>query len=338
MLQRYAELLDLEDANDANIYDEPFDIEYFEEDPTINQLNMSLDDIVDSMIESTTLNPDEIQSPIAKNVFFRYNSVNLVLGKRASGKTFNVLRELVKLPVLNHGEFKQIFYITNKFHDDTVEKIKPAFEKVGMKFTWVDTSQALETIQCIEMLKQMLAEPEFLEAYPEAADALATTIGYSSYREMSEILRGRLPHTIILFDDCLGLFKKDTALAAKLFQNRQSRITYFLMLQDITGISSSIKGNIDSLMLFGGFSSQKLNVLKQQIEETGYSFDDYRKLQRMDYVWIDFKTHSFETHKSNFEEKTNGHVKTCESSGISNGKGWRAAHQTFYKEERRYAP
>ena len=268
------------------------------------------------------VNPDEIQSQITKQVFFRYNSVNLVLGKRGSGKTYAVLTEIMKLPVLDCSEFKQIFYITTKLHDDTVEFFRPLIDSVGMKFTWVDTRDALATIESLEMLKQILSEPEFLRANPEDADQLANTMGYESYEEMQELLDGRLPHTIIMFDDCIGLFKKESALGAKLFQNRQSRITYFLMLQDITGISSSIKGNIDSLMLFGKFSPQKIRVLKQHIAETGFTYEQYTELDEKDYVWLDFKTNNFAIYKRQSEDTTNGHVEISESSGISNGTRW----------------
>ena len=50
-----------------------------------------------------------------------------------------------------------------------------------------------------------------------------------------------------------------------LFENRQPRITYFLALQDTTGIGTQIKQNIDSLFFFGGFSRLKFSHMFSQI-------------------------------------------------------------------------
>ena len=38
---------------------------------------------------------DELQTQIHPEVFFRRNSVNLLIGKKGSGKTYNVFREII---------------------------------------------------------------------------------------------------------------------------------------------------------------------------------------------------------------------------------------------------
>ncbi|KAA6371066.1 MAG: hypothetical protein EZS28_033408 [Streblomastix strix] len=75
----------------------------------------------------------------------------------------------------------------------------------------------------------------------------------------------KFPHTIVLFDDAMSIFKnKNNPLYKKLFKNRQPRITYFLCLQVIIGSDASIKSNVDTIYFFGGFNRQKFNLFFYQ--------------------------------------------------------------------------
>ena len=96
----------------------------------------ALDDLLDSMIVQKQANPDEVQEIIDDEIFFRYNSVNLVIGKRGSGKTYTTLREILKLPLTGHREYTQINYITSKARDDTVDKFRDAFAQNHLYFNW----------------------------------------------------------------------------------------------------------------------------------------------------------------------------------------------------------
>ena len=98
----------------------------------------------------------------------------------------------------------------------------------------------------------------------------------------------QLPHTVVIFDDCIGLFAKNTTLARKLFENRQARITYFLLLQDVTGLSASMKANVDSLRLFGGFPRHKFNVLTYQMPHIDVTYEDYAELDQHGWLQADF--------------------------------------------------
>jgi hypothetical protein len=100
------------------------------------------------------------------------------------------------------------------------------------------------------------------------------------------------PHTIIFIDDCIDLLTKRGELFKKLFENRQPRITYFLGLQDIHGIPSSMKSNRDSLILFGGFSKQKFNSLFYQIamdDDREEVYSEYRRLRKNERMMISFE-------------------------------------------------
>ena len=254
----------------------------------------TLDETVDSLLMKQTTTSDEIQSTINPDIFFKYNSVNLVIGKRGSGKTYAVGREALKLALIPNCPYTQIFYITDKVRDDTFERIIELLQNTGIQVSWVKTNDAVKVIQTITTAKGKLASSKWCEENPEDAEVFRQCMNVrktdsSSFGANSKLSRlGVIPHTLIIFDDCIGLFKKDSQLSKKLFENRQSRITYILILQDVQGISASMKANIDSLMLFGGFPKSKWNILTYQLPPFEFSYYDYAQLDVHDYVFFDY--------------------------------------------------
>ena len=57
---------------------------------------------------------NEIQTEIDPNVYFNRNSVNLLVGKKGSGKTYNVFREVLKLKFIKNHHYTKMLYVTNK--------------------------------------------------------------------------------------------------------------------------------------------------------------------------------------------------------------------------------
>ena len=245
-----------------------------------------IDDEVDELIKrsESELNAfnsdDELISEIDENVFFRKNSVNLVCGARGSGKTHCVMREILKCLMLDAAPYTQLFYITSKYSDDTVKKLQPLLEKY-IQFNWVETKDALQLIQALEYGKANLDnEREFRKCLN--AEHLPPDV---------------IPHSILVLDDCIGIFNKTDELARKLYQTRQARITAFLLLQDVNGLNCSMKANIDSLVLFGGFSKHKFNMLLYQLPPTqNFTFELYARLTKEDYIIIDFASNTFNIH------------------------------------------
>jgi hypothetical protein len=67
---------------------------------------------------------EQLQSVVDPELNFRRNSINLYIGRRGSGKTFNVLRELIKLSHLpNCGGYNSFVYCTDKTNDSTVNEL-----------------------------------------------------------------------------------------------------------------------------------------------------------------------------------------------------------------------
>lgn len=249
-----------------------------------------------------SMRDDAIVKPFHPLIRFNRNSINLVIGKRGSGKTFFIFKELLKLLQLdksgNNFNYTAIYYISDKQSDDTVNMFKPLFNgRIG--FVWVGTNKALHLIEDIEAFTSKLINPDYhipshiKQFYKTKYDQDADTVEFALQHLNAEHLpAGTIPNTVIIFDDCLGLFKKDNDLGRKCYQNRQMRTTIFMMLQDVQGISPSMKSNVNSLILFGGFSKQKWNTLMYQLPPVeGFTYEyDYADLTEKDCVLFDFET------------------------------------------------
>jgi hypothetical protein len=88
---------------------------------------MALTKFVNSKINKAMAGVDkseQLQSIIDPELLFRRNSINLYIGRRGSGKTFNVMRELIKLSQLkNKGGYNSFIYCTDKTNDSTVNEL-----------------------------------------------------------------------------------------------------------------------------------------------------------------------------------------------------------------------
>ena len=89
--------------------------------------NTSLTSTANSKIKRAMAGIDkseQLQSVIDSELLFRRNSINLYIGRRCSGKTFNVLRELIKLSDLpDCAGYNSFVYITDKTNDSTVNEL-----------------------------------------------------------------------------------------------------------------------------------------------------------------------------------------------------------------------
>ena len=240
----------------------------------------TLSEQVDELLASKKQRSDEIQSLVDPDVMFRYNSVNVVIGKRGSGKTYMIGREILKLALLPDHPYTQVYYVTDKERDDTFEFIQKVCPK-EFQICWIKTDNAVKLIETMAKAKAKLMNKEWCEQHKDDEIAFREALNVSMDQE--------LPHTLIVFDDCIGLFKKDSTLSKKLFENRQSRITYILALQDVSGISPSMKANVDSLVLFGEFPKHKFSLMIYQMPFIDdCNWENYSTLSKNDYMFVDY--------------------------------------------------
>jgi hypothetical protein len=61
---------------------------------------------------------------IHPEIHFRYNSINLLISRRGVGKTFTVMKELIKLSQLpGKGGYTTFLYVSDKTNDSTVNEL-----------------------------------------------------------------------------------------------------------------------------------------------------------------------------------------------------------------------
>ena len=228
----------------------------------------------------------ELQTVIHNDLNFRRNSVNLLIGRRGSGKTYNVFREMIKLNyVPNHG-YSQLIYVTNKLSDDTFHKMKKLMSIDIVKVTYDDVQECLTKItEAKEDYAEIITKQLANHLDDEYASSLLETLSINDFKTP-------VIHTAVLFDDAIEVFKnRKSVLYRMLFENRQPKITYFLCIQDPIGIDASIKSNIDSAWLFGGFSSQKFSYIFNQLNspyDREIVFERYRELTKNQALMFDY--------------------------------------------------
>jgi hypothetical protein len=215
----------------------------------------------------------QLQSEIDPELLFRRNSINLYIGRRGSGKTYNVMRELIKLSHL--PGYNLFVYITDMTSDKTVNemlsliklKVKVVSYKDAVKFVpdLISAKDAYD--QVIEKgLRNAITE--------ECKDDLFASVDIDRWTNIT-------PCTVILYDDAINSFKQthNKPLLDLLFQNRQPKITYFLCMQDGFALPPQIKRNLDSCMLFGGFTDKM--AIQNLFRQLNSSTVENRELQNI---------------------------------------------------------
>jgi hypothetical protein len=188
---------------------------------------MSLTKFVNSKISKAMAGVDkseQLQSVIDPKFLFRRNSINLYIARRDSGKTFNVMRELIKLSQLKNKNGQNDFiYCTDKTSDSTVNDLLNLIKLNVREIRYDDMPVFLA---------------DLIDAKDAYQDAIENGVLYELWNKIySDILLGMelndlpatTPGTDIPYDDAINLFKKPKfrTLLDLLFQNRQPKITYF---------------------------------------------------------------------------------------------------------------
>jgi hypothetical protein len=227
---------------------------------------------------------EQIQSKIHDDINFWKNTINLLIGKRGSGKSFNVNYEMVKLGyILNHGRYTCFIIISDKDNDSTINEM---LKLIKLKVIQINYDKALKTLG--DTINGKTAYDQVLTNH------LQERLTDNSKENILNLTADKrfkvnLPHTGILMDDAINAFKRkeDAALEDMLFRNRYPRFTIFICTQDPYSIPVKIRRNLDSLWLFGGFTHSSmfqrlLNSFSPGEEDKEEAWEQYRELNAHD--------------------------------------------------------
>ena len=232
-------------------------------------------------------NVDNLQHDIHPEVNIRYNTLNIFVGQRGSGKTFNGFNEVAMISKIN-SKFHKFIYVSNNPNDETYIKFKPF---IKIPHVLVSYEHAEDTIRNLREYKQ--AYDEIKEKHlenkitDECKDEILDALSIDDFQAKSL-------HTLIMYDDAMEVFKKPSSKQFRwLMENRHFKATYILCIQDWKGISPELKANIDSIWFFGGYPRNRYCYIYGQLacpigRDELYSL--YSQLSKRDVIIINHKT------------------------------------------------
>jgi hypothetical protein len=251
-----------------------------------------LEEYVDGLIEGALVNSDDkrqqVQSVIHPELAFRYNSINLLVGRRGAGKTFRVLKEIIKLSQLpDCAGYTSFLYVSDKTNDSTVNELIKLIKLKTRIVGYDDVQEVLEDIIDAKSAYQDVLEKSLQDEVDKGTKQdLFTTLDLKKWSEAT-------PHTIVLLDDAINVlqaarFRKVQNL---LFQNRQPRLTIFICVQDIFGIPIKIRRNCDSVWIYAGMTDKMaFGIMSRQlgIDNVQKVWEVYHSLNFRDVMVVNY--------------------------------------------------
>ena len=217
-----------------------------------SELSAYVNKILDNELNRDTSN--KFINNIDEDINFKYNSFNICIGKQSTGKTTSVLKELIKMSLKNIDSYHLIIYVSNNSSDDTFNGL----------YKYIKTPIVQTASEHLDEQFQSLIELK--DEYNQMVDGKIPK-DKSILRPLciSNFNHKRL-HTFILMDDAAFVLKNERSPWFKwLCQLRHLNVTVFMCIQIWKSINPSLKSQITSIHLFGGYSRQQVNYIYNQI-------------------------------------------------------------------------
>lgn len=222
-----------------------------------------LDEMINYCLESN-LNKleDELIREIHPQINVQYNSLNIAVGRQRSGKTYSIIREIIKIS--NVCPRTHLLVYINKegaASDPTFESLKSL---IRIPIKYVPENKAEEYIQ--ELLKWKML-------YNYIKDKSAENkIQESQIRQMFDFLKinnfdNTTLHTLIFFEDAANskLFNKTTNYFNQLFTRlAHVQCSVFIAVQFWKSLPTEIKSNASTIFIFPRFSKEQLRYILRQ--------------------------------------------------------------------------
>ena len=227
-------------------------------------------------------------STIHPEVFLKYSSVNVFLGKQGKGKTFTMFKELVKLSLINSDVHLIVIVSKDGRVDETFESIK---DNISIPYITVNYDEIIEYLNDLVFHKMIYDKIISENLIDKIDDEQINDV--LSFLHLDNFEKSSLQE-VILFDDAAYkaiLTSPKSQIISMIHEARHFKFIFCFCVQGIKAIPLPIKEQMTTLFLFSGFINQKLPTIYQQSGITEFDYQDfktiYHKLQPKDYILVD---------------------------------------------------
>jgi hypothetical protein len=241
-------------------------------------------------------NEQTLQTTIHPEISFKYNSINLLVARRGVGKTFSVMKELIKLSQLyDKGGYTTFIYVSDKSNDTTVNEL---IKHIKLKVRQVSYEDVLQVMNDIIDAKSALEDAIRKNVIDDLTEK--TVKDLKATLDLEDLHVTEIPHTAILLDDAINILKdaRHKKLMNVLFQNRQPRFTIFICVQDVFGLPVKIKRNCDAVWIFAGLTDKHaFGMMGRQLglDDINNVWLEYKQLGYRDVMIINYTPNGIET-------------------------------------------
>jgi hypothetical protein len=246
-----------------------------------------IDNLVTHTISKTRCSRETVRK-IHPELNTYYNSINVLVGRQNCGKTYTVLKELIKIGYVDEITHLLI-YVTKdgRANDETYNTLK---HLISIPVIFVSQEEAEKVVRTILEYKNLYNKIK--------GDHLENRIVDEQVNELKKVLMIRdlkLPylHTIIFFEDSANnpLFKKPTLFFPQLISKcRHVGCSFFFAVQFWKSIPTELKANLSAIYIFPSYSKQQLHYILNQIplsETFEEIYASYQMLNVHDKIVVD---------------------------------------------------
>ena len=248
-----------------------------------------------ALIDNENAIKKERLEPIHPQTIVYKNSVNILVGKQGSGKTFTCVYEIAKITQLHPETHLLVVFCKDENKEDPT--VKALANMINVPIEYVVEDEAEEYVRnLLECKRQYDAIKSRLDNSWNCPD-LALETGETDNVDLetlkiNDFSRPYL-HTIFLFNDIAKskLFNRATNYFNQLLPIcRHIQVSFFLNVQFWKSLPPEIKANATLVFIFGGFDSRQLYYIFSQVP-TSMSvrelIDFYRTLGKHDKLIVD---------------------------------------------------